>query len=210
MRVKRYQPLQRRVRLALLMMSLGLSLGLGLTAGRAVAQAPSVQTLQMCAACHGERGNSRLPGSPSLAAQPRIFIENQLVMIREGLREVAPMKGLLADMKDEEFTALAKYFSEQKIQPEATVLDTSRAARGAALSKRGQCGSCHLPDYSGREQMPRLAGQREDFLLSSMKEFRDGRATGRDTIMVATLRGMTDAELTDLAHYFATSRRGTQ
>ncbi len=146
-----------------------------------------------------------MPGSPSLAGQPRIFIENQLVMIREGLREVAAMKGLLADMKDEEFTLLAKYFSEQKIQPEATVPDAAKIARGAAMSQRGQCGSCHMPDYAGREQMPRLAGQREDFLLSSMKEFRDGRAMGRDTIMAATLRGMKDAELADLAHYFATA-----
>lgn len=51
--------------------------------------------------------------------------------------------------------------------------------------------------------MPRLSGQREDFLFSSMREFRDGNATGRDTIMAATLRGMSDEELRDLAHYFA-------
>ena len=207
MRVKRCEPAQRRVRLALMLWS---CLGFSFAVGTAAAQSPSAQTLQLCAACHGDKGNSRMPGSPSLAGQPRIFIENQLVMIREGLREVAQMKGLLADMKDEEFTALAKYFSEQKIQPQATALDTSKAARGAALSKRGQCGSCHLPDYAGREQMPRLAGQREDFLLSSMKEFRDGRATGRDTIMAATLRGMSDAELTDLAHYLTTAGGGVK
>lgn len=204
MRVNWVVAAQRRVLPALLLWA-GLGLGLGMSS--ATAQSPSVQTLQLCAACHGDKGNSRLPGSPSLAGQPRIFIENQLVMIREGLREVAPMKGLLADMKDDEFTALAKYFSEQKVQHQAAAVDPSKVARGAALSKRGQCGSCHLPDYAGREQMPRLAGQREDFLLSSMKEFRDGRATGRDTIMVATLRGMSDAELTDLAHYFATALR---
>ena len=207
MRAKRCAPAQRQVRLALMLWS---CLGFGFAVGTAAAQSPSAQTLQLCAACHGDKGNSRMPGSPSLAGQPRIFIENQLVMIREGLREVAQMKGLLADMKDEEFTLLAKYFSEQKIQPQATALDTSKAARGAALSKRGQCGSCHLPDYAGREQMPRLAGQREDFLLSSMKEFRDGRATGRDTIMAATLRGMSDAELTDLAHYLTTAGGGVK
>ena len=180
-------------------------LGLVFAVGTAAAQLPPAQTLQLCAACHGDKGNSQMPGSPSLAGQPRVFIENQLVMIREGLREIPQMKGFLVDMKDEEFTALAKYFSQQKIQPQTIALDTSKVARGAVLSQRGQCGSCHLPDYAGRDQMPRLAGQREDFLVSSMKEFRDGRATGRDTIMAATLRGMSDAELTDLAHYFATA-----
>ena len=181
-----------------------------LAVGNAAAQSPSVQTLQLCAACHGDKGNSQMPGSPSLAGQPRVFIENQLVMIREGLREVAQMKGLLADMKDEEFTALAKYFSEQKVQTQTTARDTEKLARGAVLSKSGNCGSCHLPNYAGRDQMPRLAGQREDFLLSSMKEFRDGRATGRDTIMAATLRGLSDADLTDLAHYFATAGDGAK
>ena len=151
-----------------------------------------------------------MPGTPSLAGQPRVFIENQLVMIREGLREVAQMKGLLADMKDEEFTALAKYFSQQKTQAQTITPDTSKVTRGAALSKRGQCGSCHLPDYAGRDQMPRLAGQREDFLLLSMKEFRDGRAMGRDTIMAATLRGMSDTDLTDLAHYLASTGEGAK
>ena len=207
MRVKRYLPAQHRLSQGLMLLS---CLGFVFSVGTAVAQSPSAQTLQLCAACHGDKGNSQMPGSPSLAGQPRVFIENQLVMIREGLREVAQMKGLLADMKDEEFTALAKYFSQQKIQPQTIARDTSKVTRGAVLSQRGQCGSCHLPDYSGREQMPRLAGQREDFLLSSMKEFRDGRATGRDTIMAATLRGLSDVDLTDLAHYLATTGDGAK
>jgi cytochrome c553 len=184
---------------------LALLVALVAMSGGVVAQAPPAQTLQLCAACHGADGNSKLPGSPSLAGQPKVFIENQLVMIREGLREVAQMRGLLTNIKDEEFTLLAKYFSEQKIAPDTGAVDAAKRTRGAALSQRGNCGSCHLPDYSGREQMPRLAGQREDFLFASMKEFRDGKATGRDTIMAATLRGLTDAELADMAHYFAKS-----
>ena len=207
MRVKRYLPAQHRLSQGLMLLS---CLGFVFSVGTAAAQSPSAQTLQLCAACHGDKGNSQMPGSPSLAGQPRVFIENQLVMIREGLREVAQMKGLVADMKDEEFTALAKYFSQQKIQPQTIARDTSKVTRGAVLSQRGQCGSCHLPDYSGREQMPRLAGQREDFLLSSMKEFRDGRATGRDTIMAATLRGLSDVDLADLAHYLATAGDGAK
>ena len=183
-------------------------LGFIFAVNTAAAQSPSAQTLLLCAACHGDKGNSQMPRSPSLAGQPRVFIENQLVMIREGLREVAQMKGLLADMKDEEFTALAKYFSQQKIQSQTTARNIEKVARGAVLSKRGNCGSCHMPDYAGRDQMPRLAGQREDFLLSSMKEFRDGRALGRDTIMAATLRGLSDVALTDLAHYLATAGDG--
>ena len=44
--------------------------------------------LQACAACHGAGGQSVLPNIPSLAGQPRVFLENQLVVIREGLRDI--------------------------------------------------------------------------------------------------------------------------
>ena len=41
-----------------------------------------------CMACHGPGGVSQIPAIPSLAAQPRVFIENQLVLIRDGLRDI--------------------------------------------------------------------------------------------------------------------------
>lgn len=38
--------------------------------------------------------------TPSLAGQPKLFIENQLVLIQEGLREILQMKGLLDKVTD--------------------------------------------------------------------------------------------------------------
>ncbi|MFN0159701.1 MAG: c-type cytochrome [Burkholderiales bacterium] len=144
-----------------------------------------------------------MPGSPSLAAQPRLFLENQMVMIREGLRDIAVMRGMLKGFTDAELSAVARFYSVQPLKPQRPAADALRVTRGAALSKAGICGTCHLPDYAGREQIPRLAGQREDYLFISMRDFRDGTASGRDTIMAASLRGMSDDELRDLAHYFA-------
>jgi cytochrome c553 len=61
-----------------------------------------------------------------------------------------------------------------------------------------------LSDYSGQNQVPRLAGQDEAYLVYSMKQFRDNPGPGRDTIMAAVLRGLSDADLANLAHYLAT------
>lgn len=58
----------------------------------------------------------------------------------------------------------------------------------------------------GRDQVPRLAGQREYYLLATMRMFRTGVTPGRDTIMSAALHGLADDDLADLAHYFATLR----
>ena len=37
------------------------------------------ERLQLCAACHGEDGNSGNPQIPSIAGQPKLFLETQLV-----------------------------------------------------------------------------------------------------------------------------------
>jgi cytochrome c553 len=159
-----------------------------------------------CMACHGPGGVSQIPSMPSLAAQPRVFMENQLVLIREGLRDVPAMKGSLDGVPDAELTALARYFSAQPAPPVAKgPIDAQSLQRGKELAKAALCGTCHLPSHQGRDQVPRLASQQEQFLLAVMKEYRDKPGPGRDTVMAAALYGINDAQLKDLAHFFAHS-----
>lgn len=156
-----------------------------------------------CAACHGADGNSALQGIPSLAGQPRVFLENQLILIREGLREIAAMKGQLDGWSDADIAALARHYAAQPLRPTAAARDAALFEQGRQMAGALRCGACHLSDYQGREQMPRLAGQREDYLLLSMRQFRAGQASGRDTQMSAALYGVPDADLQALAHYLA-------
>lgn len=178
-------------------------------AGPAQAAAPALpegvrSRLAACSACHGADGHAPVPGAPSLAGQPRLFIENRLVMIREGLSVVPAMAGLLDGLSDADLSALSRHYAAMPLRPERGARDPVKAGRGAAISQRAMCGSCHLPDYSGREQIPRLAGQREDYLLHSMRDFAAGRTAGRDTLMSNALIGLTDQDLADLAHHLAT------
>ena len=155
-----------------------------------------------CMACHGPQGNSTTPGMPSIAGQPRVFIENQLVLIREGLRDVPAMKAVMGNLNDEEIVALARYFSAQAV-PQPGPVQAARFAAGAAVSQRALCGTCHLPSYAGQNQVPRLAGQDETYLALTMKMYRDKPAPGRDTAMSAALYGLSDGDLESLAHYLA-------
>lgn len=153
-------------------------------------------------ACHGPQGNSQIPTTPSLAGQPKTFIENQLVLIREGLREIPQMKGLLDTVKDEEFIALANYFSAQTpTKAAAGPVNTATYLRGQATAQKMLCGTCHLPNYVGQNQIPRLVGQQEEFLVLSLKQFRDTPALGRDTNMAAAVFGLKDQGIDDLAHF---------
>jgi cytochrome c553 len=171
-------------------------------AAAALAQ-PRAERLAVCAACHGAGGQSTTPGTPSLAGQPKLFIENQLVIMREGLRDVPAMKSLLIGMADDEIVALATYYASQTPKALAPAPQPDKARGGADIARRLLCGSCHLPTYAGQQQVPRLAGQDEIYLLQTMKLFRDSPGPGRDTIMAATLRGLRDADLDKLAHHLA-------
>lgn len=172
----------------------------------ASAHAQQPQRLELCMACHGPQGNSQNPQIPSLAGQPKIFIENQLVLIREGLRDIPQMKGTLDGLKDVDLIVLAQYFAAQTPAPVVGPVDTARFERGKALAHGMLCGTCHLPDYKGREQMPRLAGQHERFLRTVMQEYRDHPGPGRDTVMTNALYGLKDEHLDDLAHFLANIR----
>ena len=51
--------------------------------------------------------------------------------------------------------------------------------------------------------MPRLAGQRIDYMIDAMKAYRDNKRSGADTAMTAVVIGVSDEDLTALAHYAA-------
>lgn len=167
---------------------------------------PVPERVQACAGCHGEDGNSVTPGIPSVAAQPKVFVENVLVLTREGMRGNAVMQGLMKGVSDREIVALAKYFAALPARPVAGTPDKVMLKNGRVLAGKLRCASCHGPAFRGREQMPRLAGQREEVLYAKMIAFRDKPPPGTDTIMNATLHGVTDTDIKAMAHFLAHAR----
>src|SRR5262245_45554731 len=164
---------------------------------------PLKERIELCSSCHGEDGNSRLEKIPSLAGQPEFFILNQLFLMRERVRRVEAMVEVVKDLKDPDIDALAKHFAKLPPKASGEPIDQQLAKRGAELATRLRCGSCHLPDLVGHQQMPRLARQRVDYLVWSLKEYRDNTRTGADTLMNNVVQGLSDADLAALAHYSA-------
>ena len=157
-----------------------------------------------CETCHGPGGNSVIAGTPSIAAQPATFLENSLVYFREGLRTAPVMQELVKTIKDEEISALARHFAAQKAKVVATTpADKPMEARGGELAGKMHCGQCHLAKFEGRDQMPRLAGQREEYLYDAMIGYRDGKRSAADTTMTEVLYGLSDADIKALAHFLA-------
>lgn len=162
---------------------------------------------QLCAACHGADGNSTNPQIPSIAGQPKLFIETQLVLFREELRKSEQMLPVVKGMKDAEIVKLAEHFSKLPAKGvETGPADKALTQLGSRKAKELRCGICHLSDFRGQNQVPRLAGQREAYLAGEMRAYRDGKRSGGDTIMAAALYGVSDADIRALAHFLSRSR----
>lgn len=160
----------------------------------------------LCAACHGDDGNSTTAGTPSIAGQPKLFVENQLVLFREELRKSEQMLPVVRGLKDAEIVKLAEHFSKLPAKSMASgATDAGLMQQGRARAKELRCGVCHLADFRGQNQVPRLAGQREEYLAAELKAYRDGKRSGGDTIMAASLYGVSDADLRALAHFLSRS-----
>lgn len=167
--------------------------------GRALAEA------RACAACHGAAGISAMAGSPSLAGQHTDFTTLHLVLFREGLRRVPAMQAVVRGLTDGQIEDLSAHHARLApgAPPDRGPRDAARFARGQQRAAAMGCGTCHLPDFSGRANIPRLAGQREDFMARAMREYRDNIRVGADTQMNGLMHGVADADIDALAHFLA-------
>lgn len=165
------------------------------------------EKLAACLACHGEKGISETAEVPSLAGMPANFTLIQLFLFRQGTRKIEIMNDLAKDMTDDDLRKFSDYFAKL-VPPKALgeAADPAIVARAGAAIAKNHCASCHNPDFSGREQMPRLAAQREDYLLKALRDYKAGQRPGYDATMDEVMRAVTDADIVDISHYLARLR----
>lgn len=172
--------------------------------GAACAQTAE-ERFRTCAPCHGAGGISTTAETPSLAGQHSFYAITQLFLFRAGRRSNAPMAAMARAMTDNDLRAYSDLIATLPAAPPAApgVVDPTRMARGAALVVKHRCAACHGDDYAGEKQVPRLAGQREDYLAKTLAEFKSGQRVGYTSAMNETLAAVEAEELPDLAHYLA-------
>ena len=123
------------------------------------------------------------------------------------MRKIEIMNDVAKGMTDDDLRKFADYFAKlPPPSPSGEAPDPAIAARAQALITKHLCASCHNPDFSGREQMPRLAAQREDYLLKALRDYKAAQRPGYDATMDEVIRPLTDADIVDLSHYLARLR----
>jgi cytochrome c553 len=157
------------------------------------------------AACHGEGGISQTENVPSLAGQPDQFIQWQLVFFRGGARKNEQMQPIAEQVSNEDIRALGAYFASLT-PPKPTTPDDDPvlSKKGAQAAAGRRCASCHTDTYAGTKAVARLAGQREEYLVKALHEYKAGlRSGGAGSAMTDVAYPLSDEEITALAHYLA-------
>jgi cytochrome c553 len=164
-----------------------------------------IPILVTCFACHGPNGVSATALTPSLAAQPSAYIAAQLALFRSGQRKSEVMEPMAKTVSEGDLRAVGEAIEKLPAPPPSGApLREQSYEKGKAIAAREQCGTCHQPDFSGIENAPRLAHQREDYLGKALKDFKLGTRAGFGTpMMPGVAAALSEADIADLAHYLS-------
>jgi cytochrome c553 len=175
---------------------------LALVAGPAEAADESImEKAAQCTPCHGEAGISEIKNTPSLAGQPDQYLQWQLVFFRKN--EV--IQPIAQQVNNEDIRNLGAYFASLT-PPKASVPDNNPelSRKGAEAATGRRCGSCHGDAFAGTKAVARVAGQREDYLLKALHDYKSNvRVGGGVAAMADVAYSLSEEEITALAHYLA-------
>src|SRR5471032_3354411 len=186
----------------------GLVLGLSALAGfpvRAADLDAGKEKAELCSGCHGDGGISQTENIPSLAGQPDQFLQWQLVFFRGGSRKNEQMQPVAEQITTEDVRTLGAYFASLT-PPKTTTPDDNPdlSAKGAQAAAGRRCASCHTDSYAGTKAVARLAGQREEYLVKALHDYKSSqRSGGAGAAMTDVAYPLSDEEIEALSHYLA-------
>ena len=160
----------------------------------------------VCAACHGANGRSDMAGVPVLAGQPSLYTITQLFLFREGRRNNDAMIALAKPMKDADLRGFSDFIGTLPPVPApapGAPPDADRMSKGQALAQQHKCVFCHGTDLAGGQGVPRIGGQKEDYVRATLQGFKSGDRPGYTRAMTEALSQVPVQDLDVLAYYVA-------
>ena len=152
----------------------------------------------VCAKCHGVDGNSKIPGTPSLAGQQPHYLVDAIQEYHQGDRATKEMRSIMSNATNLELENLALYFASQ------TPVKRGPAKFGdpvAGEPATALCGGCHgSHGVSVDAATPSLAGQDPEYLVKAIKSY---RTTRKNWGMQRYVAGLSDKDIDNIAAYYA-------
>jgi len=172
-----------------------------------------------CMGCHGPTGNSFVPGFPSLAGQPTDYIVKQIQDFKRSDRRNVMMTGIALGLSDEDAYHIGAFYEAQVKTPiikNITHLKTTEdknklLSLGKKLYDNGNpntgqaaCFTCHGKNGDALVDLniPILANQQPQYLISTLKEFKNRKRTNdNERAMRRIVDTMSDEQIEAVAYY---------
>ena len=154
-----------------------------------------------CSKCHGEDGNSKTPGTPTLAGQQPHYLVTAIDEYHQGDRKAATMNSMARTSGKMDLEKLALYYAAQTPtqRPPAAVGDAAAGEPATAM-----CGGCHgAGGVSTDGATPSLAGQDAKYLVNSMMAYKKGR---KNWGMQRYIAGLSDKDIENIAAYYSVQK----
>ena len=152
-----------------------------------------------CAGCHGAEGvGAGLPG-PTLAGQNEAYLVAAIKAYSSGARDNATMTAMVQAANADDVDNIAAYYAGLKGE---SALDPERQVALADRSAASKCVACHGANgVSTNRSWPNLVGQSREYLVNTLKAYRDG--TRKNDLMTGVAKSLSDADVVGAAAYFA-------
>lgn len=160
----------------------------------------------VCAACHGANGRSDMAGTPVLAGQHSLYAITQLFLLREGRRNNAAMVAIAKSMTDADLRGYSEFIGTLPPVPAPAppvAPEEARMKTGQALAQQHKCVFCHGSALDGGQGVPRIGGQKEDYVRAALHGYKTGDRPGYTRAMSEALSQVPVGDLDMLAYYVA-------
>jgi cytochrome c553 len=162
---------------------------------------------EACTACHNENGISTTENIPSLAGQLDRYLQWQLVYFRGGTRKSEIMNPIAEALSNEDIRDLGAYVAHLPAPEAAAAEPSDLIDKGRALAAQNRCASCHGEKLEGNGSAAKLSGQRQDYLLKALQDFKAGKRVGGGMAAMAdVVYPLSADDLPALAAYAASVR----
>ena len=151
-----------------------------------------------CIACH----NDKMVANPILDGQHAKYIEKQLHDLKKDLRVHAQMQGIAKTLDDNQIVDISKAFASKKWANPNPKSNSAIQEEGKNLVRKGNCTRCHGSELEGTYNIPRLAGQRAQYLKTTLIQYKN-KERNNFPPMSSMLNRYSEEEIGVMAEYIA-------
>src|SRR5713101_1608059 len=163
----------------------------------AEAQAILGAKLLVCNTCHGDNGVPRNTATPVIWGQQENYLVKQLHDFHSGVRDNEVMVWMATALTPAELGSAAAYFAKKNWPARA-----AGAAPSSPPAIVAVCQACHQQNLAGGLPAPRLAGQRYEYLVESMRRYAEGERTN-NAEMMNIMKALSPADREAMARYIS-------